>query len=306
MTSPIVEVDFSQPDCVSKVYPGLPLTSQSSNQGFHVAHYRLPAHETPVYSSDRYIIGIHLDRPEIVQQWWADNCFSQEKLIYGDISIYPVHCPQRQRWSETTNFIEMYLAPDLFTKAVQELFDRDSPTETLRDRIDATPHLTLRDPLIQQLGLTLKADLDSNKTTSENRLYIDSIANLLVVHLLKHYFIPNHNLSKKWDGLPQTKLKAVMIYIHDNLEQDIGLDDLAAVAEMGTHYFASLFKRSTGQPPHQYLTTCRIEKAKSLLKNRQLSIAEVCYQVGFQCQSHFTKVFRKHTGTTPGNYRATL
>lgn len=299
-----VKVDFRHPSCVSKVYPRLPLASQSSQQGFHVAHYRLPAHETPVYSPEQYIIGIHLDRSETVEQWWADQHFSKENLVYGDISIYPAHCPQRQRWNETTDFIEIYLAPELFTKAADEVFQSDC--------INETPHLTIRDPLIQQLGLTLKADLDANRADqtdrsfSSSRLYTESIANLLVVHLLKHYFIPNHNLQDSRDRLSQRKLKAVMRYIHDNLEQDLELNELASVAEMGTHYFASLFKQSTGQPPHQYVTTCRIEKAKALLINRQLPIAEVCYQVGFQCQSHFTKVFRKHTGMTPGRYREAL
>jgi AraC-like DNA-binding protein len=82
--------------------------------------------------------------------------------------------------------------------------------------------------------------------------------------------------------------------------------ELAVLVQMSPYYFASLFKQSTGLAPHQYITKCRIERAKQLLKKRELTIMEICQQVGFQSQSHFTRVFRKHTATTPKTYRQLL
>lgn len=292
-----IPVDFSQDSCISEIYPSLPLARKSSPIGFDVAYYRLSPDETPVYRPKQQVIGIHLDRPETVEQWWGGNYFSKQKLVYGDISIYPAGCPQRQRWNETTDFIEIYLAPELFINAAQEIFESKYINEF---------HLTIRDPLIQQIGLNLKADLVADNTGQCDRLYIESVANLLVVHLLKHYYFPQQPLTYSNNGLPQHKLKAVISYIHENLERNLSLDELARVAKMGSHYFAGLFKQSTGKPPHQYVTTCRVEKAKLLLKDRRLSISEVCYEIGFGCQSHFTKVFRKHTGMTPGKYRKEL
>lgn len=306
-TTQMIEVNFSQPDCMSRVYPRLPiLTSQPSvEREIYIAYHHQPPHETPEYFPAQYIIGIHLGQPEIVEQWWADEYYSKENLVYGDISVYPANCPQRQRWNQTCEFIEIYLLPELFVRTAQELTESDS--------VEILLHLTFRDPLIQQIGLTLKADLETTATTDRcsssafnNRLYIDSIANLLVVHLLKHYFIPKQKIQNCKGKLPQHKLKRVLAYIHENLEQDLGLNELASIAEMGAHYFASQFKQSTGQPPHQYVTTYRIQEAKTLLANKQLSISEICGLVGFQCQSHFTKVFRKHTGMTPVNYRNVL
>jgi AraC family transcriptional regulator len=75
---------------------------------------------------------------------------------------------------------------------------------------------------------------------------------------------------------------------------------------MSPHYFASLFKQSNGVAPYQYVTQCRIERAKQLLTRPELSIVEVCHQVGFQNQSHFTKVFREHTNVTPKVYRNSI
>ncbi|MEC4819462.1 MAG: AraC family transcriptional regulator, partial [Scytonema sp. PMC 1069.18] len=94
--------------------------------------------------------------------------------------------------------------------------------------------------------------------------------------------------------------------IHNHLDENLTLAELAAIVQMSPHYFASLFKQSTGLAPHQYLTQCRIERAKRLLLHRNLTIVEICHTVGFQNQSHFTKVFRQHTGTTPKAYRDAL
>jgi AraC family transcriptional regulator len=101
-------------------------------------------------------------------------------------------------------------------------------------------------------------------------------------------------------------LREAIAYINDHLDRNLSLAELAALVQMSPYYFASLFKQSTGLAPHQYITKCRIERAKQLLKKRELTIMEICQQVGFQSQSHFTRVFRKHTATTPKAYRQLL
>jgi AraC family transcriptional regulator len=102
------------------------------------------------------------------------------------------------------------------------------------------------------------------------------------------------------------KLRRVIDYIESHLDQDLSLVKLAAIAQMSPYYFARLFKQSIGAPPHQYLTTCRIEKAKQLLANKDLSILEITQQIGLQSQSHFTNLFRRSVGVTPSAYRERL
>lgn len=127
----------------------------------------------------------------------------------------------------------------------------------------------------------------------------------LSMHLLRRYSAKKV-LKEYTGGLPEYKLRQVIAYINEHLNQDLTLAELAAILQMSPHYFASLFKQSTGLAPYQYITNCRVEKAKLLLRERHLTIIEVCQEVGFQCQSHFTKVFRKHTTTTPKAYRDAL
>jgi AraC family transcriptional regulator len=72
---------------------------------------------------------------------------------------------------------------------------------------------------------------------------------------------------------------------------------------MSPDHFARLFKQATGRTPHQYVVIRRIERAKRLLRETEWPIIDLSRQVGFQDQSYFTAVFRKHAATTPKAYR---
>jgi AraC family transcriptional regulator len=75
---------------------------------------------------------------------------------------------------------------------------------------------------------------------------------------------------------------------------------------MSSFHFAREFKKATGTTPHQYLIRFRVEKAKSLLVDRDLPLVEVGLRAGFSHQSHFTRLFRRITGTTPHLFRTAL
>ena len=98
----------------------------------------------------------------------------------------------------------------------------------------------------------------------------------------------------------------VIEYIHTNASGNISLADLAKVAEVSSHHFASLFTKATGLSPHKYVLRVRIERAKIHLKDDGLSVAEVSRLIGFRTQEHFTKVFRRVVGVTPSKFREEL
>jgi len=92
-------------------------------------------------------------------------------------------------------------------------------------------------------------------------------------------------------------------YIQQNLDKDLTLAELAAVAYMSPYHFARLFKGSTGVPPHRFVVRQRIARARGVLATPELSIAQISRMVGFRTPSHFTTVFRRVLGITPGAYR---
>jgi len=109
--------------------------------------------------------------------------------------------------------------------------------------------------------------------------------------------------SSDGHALPRSRLRRVAHYIQQNLDKDLSLAELAAVVSMSPYHFARLFKDSTGLPPHRFVVRQRIARARGVLATPELSIAQVSRMVGFRTPSHFTTVFRRLLGITPGAYR---
>ena len=104
-------------------------------------------------------------------------------------------------------------------------------------------------------------------------------------------------------GLPQDKLENVLVYIDESLGESLKVRELAERVGLSQFHFARMFRRSVGRPPHGYLTDLRMERAKRLLRETDLPLAQVAILVGYQTQAHFTGVFHREVGVTPGSYR---
>ncbi len=110
-------------------------------------------------------------------------------------------------------------------------------------------------------------------------------------------------LFPKRPALPAEKLQKVLSYVDEHIDERLPIARLAACINMSPFHFARLFKQATGQAPHAYLLTRRVERAKQLLSEQALPLVSVATSVGFQTQGHFTEVFRRYAGLTPRHYR---
>lgn len=157
-----------------------------------------------------------------------------------------------------------------------------------------------KDPLVQSLGLSLLET--STAASPHGRLYSDSLIQTLTLHLLTNYTTGAAPANAN-GGLPGYRLRRVIEFIDANLDEDLGLNEIAAVAELSPFHFSRAFRKSTGKTPQQYLTHQRLERAKELLARPDVSIVEVSLRTGFKNQSHFTTLFRKYTNFTPKIWR---
>lgn len=104
-------------------------------------------------------------------------------------------------------------------------------------------------------------------------------------------------------GLTHAQLQQAIDHIHTHLDQELTLEQIAAVINISPTYFASLFKHATGISPHQYVIRQRVKRAKIMLAKTDLAIADIALQVGFSSQSHLTQQFKRFTGMTPKQVR---
>jgi len=98
-------------------------------------------------------------------------------------------------------------------------------------------------------------------------------------------------------------IEQALAFINANFDYDLSVDVLLGFCNVSRSHFHYLFKKSTGKTLTAYITEKRIERAVRLLKDSDLSIAEVAYSNGFSSQSYFSKVFKRLVGMSPREYR---
>lgn len=293
----ILNIDFTQEDACAEVLPRSPLISSyhAGWDGIRLDIHQQPAYETPEHSPQQHVISVNLAHHLTKAERVLDGRFQEENIFNGHVAIIPANAHHISRWASETDFLLLSLEPAFFNQIILESIDLQG--------VELTPHFAAPEPFIQQIGLALKSELESDGVGS--KIYIESLKTTLCIHLLKHHSIASDKVThfSNNKGLSARKLRQAISYIQDNLEKDLTLAEISAVVEMSMYHFSRLFKQSTGFAPHQYVMNCRIAKAKKLLAESNKTIEQISEQVGFQSQSHFTNVFRKFMGITPKVYR---
>jgi len=272
------------------------LSSERSGwRGVFFNHYDHPAHESPEFQYTQHIIGITGSGHPIPSEHRFDGQVQTRYCQPGEVLFIPAEVRYSSNWQQAGDFSVIGFFPKFFEQMVNE--------SVQVKQVELIPQIGLIDPFIQQVGLALKADVEAGYPAG--RMFGESLASGLVIHLLKHYSAWQAKLSSELAGrLPEQQLQNVIDYVHAHLNQDIPLSEMAGVLNLSQYHFCRLFKQLTGITPHQYLTRCRIDQAKQLLLETKLTITEVAFEVGFTNHSSFTRLFRQYVGVTPKVFRA--
>ncbi len=126
-------------------------------------------------------------------------------------------------------------------------------------------------------------------------IWLSKTANTLMDRIFLYREAPHASIIKRCTD-----------YIDKNYYEHITLDTLARVVYLSQAYISRIFHKETGLSFNEYLNRARVEHSKALLIEKTMRIADISSAVGFEDQSYFTKVFKKYTGVTPGNYRERL
>jgi AraC family transcriptional regulator len=262
--------------------------------GIRLTHYRFRAGSLPEHSHPEHLVTVSLGGGCKAEVRTASGFRTRDK-VRGSVCVIPAGAPFTTRIEDDSEYLAIYLEPSLVARAASEAGASRGPFEVVES-------CSMNDPVVRSVGLALLAELERDNLGG--RLYAESLANVLAVHLLRRYTTAGVGAAPRFTGgLGGQRLRQVTDFIADNYGGDLSLDDLARAAGMSTFHFAREFKRTTGTTPHQYLIKFRVERAKALLAEGGMPLVEVGAQSGFSHQSHFTRLFRRLTGTTPQSYR---
>jgi AraC family transcriptional regulator len=264
--------------------------------GIRLEHICLNPGELPRHCHSEHAILISLTEGCRGEFTTASGLGMRGAQTRGSISVLPSGLEHTAIIETPSEHLALYLD--------QKLISRAASDAGLSGSLEIAERYTHRDPIISNVGMALLAEVDSQGLSG--RLYAESLANVLAVHLLRYYTNENVERLRFHGGLSGPKLRQVTDFIAANYANDIKLAKLAQVAGMSNFHFAREFKRTTGTTPHQSLIKFRVERAKTLLTENKLPLVEVGLRSGFSHQSHFTRLFRRITGTTPHLYRMRL
>ena len=135
------------------------------------------------------------------------------------------------------------------------------------------------------------------------RLFLDSVEQAMAVALVNGHAVRHRPVQISRGGLGPARLRRITELIHAKMEDELSLDDLAQSVGLSTAHFARMFRKSTGQTPHQFVLRQRLERAKAMLRAPDARILDVAVACGFKTQQHFAQVFRDLWGITPTEYR---
>ncbi len=156
---------------------------------------------------------------------------------------------------------------------------------------------------VERLSTALLSASDLDRKLRQ--LFIDGLAHALLACLLNMHSRPPGTRKLHSDrGLSDTELQQCIEYADSRIDKRLDLTAWANVLGMSTTDFARRFQLKTQQPPYAWFMNWRIDRAKQLLRDVRLSVAEIALQVGFYSQSHFTEAFRRRVGLSPGRWRA--
>jgi AraC family transcriptional regulator len=277
-----------------------PLVTSAGNrwEGFLLEKHTAPAvFEVSYHEHNSDVIHLHIG-PAASVEWRAGDRVSRTHTTPGSATITPkgVRHSILTRRDEPGDGLVLEIDPAHLNRILQDAKSGWKP--------EILEHLDIHDRQLELLVLAMLEDIRSGSPTG--RLHGESIGTTLAIYVTQRYGSLSSNPVAYKGGMPPTRLKRVLEYIDANLHENPKLSELADAAGVSLYHFAKLFKQTTSESPHQFVLRRRVERAKELLRNPEMSVLEASVRTGFADQRHFAKVFRRLVGTNPTTYRLSL
>ena len=214
------------------------------------------------------------------------------RLTYdtGEISLVPRHF---EKWFRNEDLHGLCIAISDF--ALTEASDGTSGEVELR-RADKLVDARLR-ALLEAVNTERIAGFPNGK------LFLDSVEQALAVALVNGYAVRHRSAQTHRGGLGCARLRRIKEFVDAKMEDELTLSEMAQSVELSRAHFARMFRKSTGESPHEFVLRQRIERAMTMLRADDARVVDVAVACGFKTQQHFARVFRQMCGVSPTEYR---
>src|SRR5467141_2916471 len=160
------------------------------------------------------------------------------------------------------------------------------------------------DPRLSAMVAAVHAEMTAGFPSG--RLFLDSVEQAMAVTLVNGHAVRHRPVQIYRGGLGSARLRRIKELVHAKMEFDLSLDEMAQAVGLSTAHFARMFRKSTGETPHQFVLRQRLERAKAMLRAPDARVLDVAVACGFKTQQHFAQAFRDVWGVSPTEYRQDL
>jgi AraC family transcriptional regulator len=184
----------------------------------------------------------------------------------------------------------------------ESLLEAGEEIRAIGTRVDAdlANGFRVRDPWLDNAGAIFSLELDRGPHPAQT-LLVESLSAALLVHLLRRYS-PGTAPSESSSEAATAAVRRAIDYLESHKHGQVTLMELASASGLSRFHLIRVFKRQVGVSPMQYLEGLRVERAKDLIRQAEITLAQIADAVGFSDQSHFTRRFKRHIGCTPGAF----
>ena len=210
----------------------------------------------------------------------------------GEMCLVPRHV---ETWLRTDDSHYLYLSVDISDAALSAASDGTRGDVELR-RVGR-----LVDTRVGALAAAVNAERVAG--FPNGRLFLDSVEQALAVALVKGYAVQRRSMQTNRGGLGSARLRRIKEFVDARIEDELTLCEMAQAVELSPAHFSRMFRKSTGETPHQFFLRQRVERAKEMLRSPDARVLDVAVACGFKSQQHFAQAFRNVCGASPTEYR---
>jgi len=167
--------------------------------------------------------------------------------------------------------------------------------------VELRPSRKFADPRLGAMVAAVHAEMVAG--FPNGRLFLDSVEQAMAVTLVNGHAVRHRPVHRARGGLGPARLRRIKELVRAKMEDDLSLDEMAQSVGLSTAHFARMFRKSTGETPHQFVLRQRIDRAKAMLRAPDARVLDVAVACGFETQQHFAQVFRDVCRVSPTKYR---